>query len=343
MNIEYYMKIQNAYGTKDKKERDLVNANLELNNHFKDTYDKQNVLVNDTPMEMIIVKDTDRNVNEKKIKTRHEDIINLGDYVYWNNQVWIIMLLDPDDKTWNRGYMYLCTTLLRWQADDCSLVERWCYTEDYTKYSSGQKGNEKILVGDYHYGITLPVDKYTSKLTRGKRFVIDYEGNYPPDTYMLTGKKAFLNNNRYFNRGGTVTYNLSYDFFNKNTDKMIEIENGTKVWICDYSSISNSQNPSIPESKVISIISGSNSLRIKRIKTWTVSFTDEQDRPIDFSLYSWRIVCDYKVSQVNLDNKIQLEIDDENSIGTSFLLQIIIDNEIVAEKEIEILESLSGD
>ena len=43
------------------------------------------------------------------------------------------------------------------------------------------------------------------------------------------------------------------------------------------------------------------------------------------------------------DNKIQLEIDDENSIGTSFLLQIIIDNEIVAEKEIEILESLSGD
>lgn len=237
MDITYYMKLQNAYGTKNKRERELAKVNRNADIHFDDTFDTADVIVNDTPMQVMIIKDTDGNVYKKKIKTRHSDIIRLGDYVKWNNQVWLITLLDPDDKAWNRGYMYLCTILLRWQDDNGNIIERWGYSEDYTKYSQGETGNTTIKIGDYQYGITLPVDDATKKLTRGKRFVIDFEGNYPPDTYRLAGKKAFLTDDRYFGKGGIVTYTLSYNFFNEKVDKLVDY-NETQVWICDYHSLS---------------------------------------------------------------------------------------------------------
>lgn len=237
MDIEYYMKLQNAHGTINKRERELVKVNRNANSHFDDTFDTDDVIVNDIPMQMMIIKDTDGNVHKKKIKTRHSDIIRLGDYVKWNNQVWIITLLDPDNKAWNRGYMYLCTILLHWQDDLGNIIERWGYAEDYTKYSQGETGNTTIKIGNYQYGITLPVDTETKKLTRGKRFVIDFEGNYPPDTYRLAGKKSFLVDDRYFDKGGIVTFTLSYNFFNEKLDKLVNY-NGKQIWICDYCSLS---------------------------------------------------------------------------------------------------------
>ena len=203
------MKLQNAYSTKNKREKELVKVNRNANKHFDDTFDTQDVLVNEIPMQLMIVKDTDGNTYKKKIKSRHEDIIKLGDYVKWNNQIWMITLLDSDDKAWNRGYMYLCEILLRWQDDNGNIIERWGYSEDYTKYSMGESGNSTITVGDYQYGITLPVDEYTKKLTRENRFVVDFEGNYPPDTYRLTGKKGFISDYRYFDKGGVFTITLS--------------------------------------------------------------------------------------------------------------------------------------
>lgn len=86
MDIEYYMKLQNAYGTKNKRERELAKVNRNADIHFDDTFDTADVIVNDTPMQVMIIKDTDGNVYKKKIKTRHSDIIRLGDYVKWNNK-----------------------------------------------------------------------------------------------------------------------------------------------------------------------------------------------------------------------------------------------------------------
>lgn len=146
MDIEYYMKLQNAYGTKNKREKNLAKINKHADRHFEDTFDTQDVLVNNEPMQLMIIRDTDNNTYKKKIKSRHNDIIRLGDYVKWNNQIWIITLLDTDDKVWNRGYMYLCQLMIRWQNADGKIVERWGYSEDYTKYSMGEKVTLLLLL-----------------------------------------------------------------------------------------------------------------------------------------------------------------------------------------------------
>lgn len=340
LDIEYYMKLQNAYSTKNKREKELVKVNRNANKHFDDTFDTQDVLVNEIPMQLMIIKDTDGNTYKKKIKSRHKDIIKLGDYVKWNNQIWMITLLDSDDKAWNRGYMYLCEILLRWQDDNGNIIERWGYSEDYTKYSMGESGNSTITVGDYQYGITLPVDEYTKKLTRKNRFVVDFEGNYPPDTYRLTGKKGFISDYRYFDKGGVFTITLSYEQFNKVTDKLVKLENNTEVWICDYKTPSTSTlPPSEPDNPTTSvIITGGDTLRYGRSKTWTVTFTDSTGAEITPLNFTWNVKSDFKITQNITDNKIQLKCTDDKAIDCTFTLQVL-DNEsnILSETTITIV------
>lgn len=337
LDIEYYMKLQNAYSTKNKREKELVKVNRNANKHFDDTFDTQDVLVNEIPMQIMIIKDTDGNTYKKKIKSRHKDIIKLGDYVKWNNQIWMITLLDSDDKAWNRGYMYLCEILLRWQDDNGNIIERWGYSEDYTKYSMGESGNSTITVGDYQYGITLPVDEYTKKLTRKNRFVVDFEGNYPPDTYRLTGKKGFISDYRYFDKGGVFTITLSYEQFNKVTDKLVKLENNTEVWICDYKTPSTSTlPPSEPDNPTTSvIITGGDTLRYGRSKTWTVTFTDSTGAEITPLNFTWNVKSDFKITQNITDNKIQLKCTDDKAIDCTFTLQVL-DNESNILSEITI-------
>ncbi len=43
--------------------------------------------------------------------------------------------------------MYLCTLLLNTIDENGRLVQKWCYSEDFTKYSSGETGNTSIKVG----------------------------------------------------------------------------------------------------------------------------------------------------------------------------------------------------
>lgn len=336
LDIEYYMKLQNAYSTKNKREKELVKVNRNANKHFDNTFDTQDVLVNEIPMQLMIIKDTDGNTYKKKIKSRHEDIIKLGDYVKWNNQIWMITLLDSDDKAWNRGYMYLCEILLRWQDDNGNIIERWGYSEDYTKYSMGESGNSTITVGDYQYGITLPVDEYTKKLNRENRFVVDFEGNYPPDTYRLTGKKGFISDYRYFNKGGVFTITLSYEQFNKVTDKLVKLENNTEVWICDYKSPTTSTLPPLePDNPSTSVtITGGDTLRYGRAKTWTVTFSDSENQPS----FTWNVISDFKITQNIIGNKIQLKCTDDKAIDCTFILQVL-DNEsnILSETTITIV------
>lgn len=340
MDIGYFMKVQNAYGTNNHREKELVKINSQMQKHFEDTYDTEDVLINGLPNKLMIIKDTDGNTFKKKIKACHDNKFNLGDYVLWNSQYWLITLLDPDEKTWNRGYMYLCTVPLRWQNSDGEVVERWAYSEDFTKYSSGVTGNNTLKIGDNQYGLTLPIDSETKKLKRDKRFAIDFDDAAEPDIYVLTNRKVNLNNNQYFGRGGIMTTTMSFDAFSPGKDKYVALEDGSKVWICDYRPPTVLPAPPIPNETTVSI-SGGATLRCGRVKSWTVRFTDtDGNEVIDYD-FKWNVVSDFDVAQTVNGQKIQLKIDDEQTIDCSFLLQVTdMNNVVIAEIEITVIEGL---
>ena len=231
-NADYFRKINNTYQSNSRQESDLHVANRHFDARFADSIGFHVVERNGEPLEVLIERNTDRNNHIKKIKTRNRDIINVGDYINWDGHVWLIMGIDPDNKLHNHGIMFLCNLKLRWQNAKGEIIERWGYTEDFTKYSRGINEGRQMTTGDYQYGITFPVDDETKMLKRERRFAIDFEGIYPPDVYRVTNRKIYQNDNRYFDRGGILTLALSFDFFNPERDKLFTLPSGEEVWIC---------------------------------------------------------------------------------------------------------------
>lgn len=248
MDISYFQKINNTYKSNSRQETDLYLLNRHVDECFADTVDYHVVKRNGKPFELLIFKDTDNNTFKKKIKSRPSDPFNLGDYIEWNNQIWLVTLVDTDDKTYHSGYMYLCTVPLRWQNSEGKIIERYVYAEDFTKYSNGVTGNNTITIGDNQYGLTLPVDEETKKLKRDMRFPIDFDDSEQPDIYKLTNRKVKLSDNQYFDRGGTMIVTMSFDTFNSNDDKKVTMEDGQEVWVCNYNNSHTSLPPTPSES-----------------------------------------------------------------------------------------------
>ena len=348
MDISYFQKINNTYNAKSKQEVDLYLLNQHVDNHFADTIDYHVVKRNGEPFELLIIKDTDGNTFKKKIKSKNSTPFNLGDYIEWNNQIWLVTLLDTDDKTYHSGYMYLCTVPLRWQNSEGKIIERYVYSEDFTKYSSGITGNNTITIGDNQYGLTLPIDSETRKLARDMRFPIDFEDAEKPDIYKLTNRKVNLNNNEYFGRGGTMVLTMSYDAFNADEDKRVVMDNGKEVWVCNYTEVSipstPPSEPTIPdETEDLSVtISGTTNLRIGVTRTYTATLSDKDSNVVqwDDTKYGWNVASDFDVNQSVTENKISLTVEDEDFIDSSFLLQVIKlnDSSVIAEIEITVID-----
>ena len=346
MDISYFQKINNTYNAKSKQEVDLYLLNQHVDNHFADTIDYHVVKRNGEPFELLIIKDTDGNTFKKKIKSKNSAPFNLGDYIEWNNQIWLITLLDTDDKTYHSGYMYLCTVPLRWQNSEGKIIERYVYSEDFTKYSSGITGNNTITIGDNQYGLTLPIDSETRKLARDMRFPIDFEDAEKPDIYKLTNRKVNLNNNEYFGRGGTMVLTMSYDAFNADEDKRVVMDNGKEVWVCNYTEVSTPTPPSEPttpdETEDLSAtISGTTNLRIGVTRNYTATLSDKDGNAVQWNdtEYVWHVASDFDVKQSVTENKISLTVEDEDFIDSSFILQVIKldDNSVIGEFEITVI------
>lgn len=343
MDISYFQKINNTYKSKSRQETDLYLLNRHVDECFADTVDYHVVKRNGEPFELLIIKDTDNNTFKKKIKSRPSEPFNLGDYIEWNNQIWLVTLIDTDDKTYHSGYMYLCTVPLRWQNSEGKIIERYVYAEDFTKYSNGVTGNNIITIGDNQYGLTLPVDSETKKLKRDMRFPLDLDDSEQPDIYKLTNRKVKLSDNQYFGRGGTMIVTMSFDAFNSNDDKKVALDNGQEIWICNYN---NSHTPLPPTpsepnetTDLSAVISGDSELQVGFSNTYSVSFTDkETGSSVDWTQvdFTWQVVSDFEIEQTITENEIELLVEDEGLSDEKFKLQVIINNIVVAEKIISI-------
>lgn len=263
--------------------------------------------------------------------------VKRGYYVIHENNVWII-----DTNVANVDGAYLstrmsrCQYLLRWQNNEGEIVERWGYSSDQTKYSNGETGNSIITLGDNQYSLLLPIDEETKLLKRNMRFVMDFEDSDKPDVYRLTNRKVNLNNELYFDRGGTMSITLTFTEFNHDTDKQVRLCDGKKIWICDYKN-TNSPTPPQPDisnetTDLFVTISGNKNLKVGFSRTYKATIKDIDDNEVDWDdNYSWNVVSAFDVVQTVNNNQIKLLVEDESHIGDSFLLQFIADGTIMSE------------
>ena len=336
MDISYFQKINNTYGSKSKQEVDLYLLNKHVDDRFADTIDYHVVKRNGEPFELLIIKDTDNNTFKKKIKSKHSTPFNLGDYIEWNNQIWLVTLLDSNDKTYHSGYMYLCTVPLRWQNAKGEIVERWAYSEDFTKYSSGISSNNTTTVGDNQYGLTLPIDEETKTLKRDMRFPIDFDDAEEPEIYKLTNRKVMLNNNSYFDRGGTMIATMSFNELNKSTDRRVAMSDGREVWICNYTEPTtppeNDDETTILSGAITGTIFGNKNLKVGFARTYTAHLVDEDGNAVEWSNeFKWNIVSDIEVGLAENGNQVELLVDDEDLVDSTFFLQLLSGGSVITQ------------
>jgi len=71
-----------------------------------------------------------------------------------------------------------------------------------------------------------------------------------------------------------------------------------------------------------------------------VTFTDKDGNSVDWQNvnYQWNVQSDFDVKHSISNNKITVSVNDENLIGGSFFVQIIVGKTVLSEIKINIVE-----
>lgn len=272
------------------------------------------------------------NGNYQNFLTTYDNAIKIGDYLHdtRDDTYWIAYNSFNVNDVHYEGKLIQCNYLLNWQLPDGSIVRRWANIVSASKYDVGENGNHTIILSSNNYTILIGYCDEGFALD-GKRVFIDMNPINPKKVFKITRSDDVLYNSG--NMGALLSFIADKTEFNPDTDNQ-------EIRICDY--MHTALPPISPdESPVLSAtISGSEFLKNGYERTYTVSFNDPDGNTVDWHSidYQWEIISDFHVQQNQYENKIGLCIEDERLIGSSFLLCIKINNEIVSKLNITVVE-----
>jgi hypothetical protein len=109
-----------------KREQDFIRRKLE-SGHLS----YHHVVINGEDQDVAIMN-TD-NFEIKTIISMPGENIKGGSIVEWMGHHWLITSKDYNTEVYAKCTMTQCNYLVRWIAEDRSIVERWCVIEDGTK------------------------------------------------------------------------------------------------------------------------------------------------------------------------------------------------------------------
>lgn len=255
--------------------------------------------------------------------------LKAGMYIKFENQYWLISGYPGNNGVCEKATAILCQYELIWQDDDGKIIRRWANFTSASKYDNGRSGNSTIILTSNNFTIWIPEDDDGTTLD-GRRVFIDRvkTGQLPTKVFEITRSDDVL----YLfgkDHGGILSFIADKDELNKVTDRQ-------DLWICNYKSHTTpTLQPSEPDNPTTSVtITGGDTLRYGRAKTWTVTFSDSENQPN----FTWNVKSDFKITQNITGNKIQLKCTDDKAIDCMFTLQVL-DNEsnILSETTITIV------
>lgn len=297
------------------------NQRERMANRFIDNINKKastslsykNVKLNGIPTQLVI--DSGTQPYYKDYKSLPGQKINIGDYIEWANSHWIVFTCDSDDEFYRDGKLYQCNYLLKWQNEFGEIVERWAHIQSASKYNDGTTGNAVVTLGSDQLSVIVPIDKETIQLKKSmrKKFFIDNNTFYPT-AYELTGTGNVSDT---YNGHGVTSWIVKEVAYSPTKDDL-------RFGVCDYhrphAPIPPKQNET---TNLFAKILGKPTMDFGFYRTYTVRFADKTDCDLDYTNFKWNVVSDFEVKQTINGKQIELLVDNEDCIGSSFLLQII--------------------
>lgn len=268
--------------------------------------------------------------------------VKAGMYIFFENRYWLITGYPSNNKSYEKAVMQLCQYKLRWQNAKGEIVERWINLTSASKYDVGETGNSTIILTSDNLTLLFPDDEESLNID-GKRVFIDKR--VPPEkVYKITRSDDALYD--FGEHGGVLSFIADKTELNTTTDRQ-------DLGICDYIEISDdTESPTTPSkppenpdemTDLRATISGNKNLKVGFSRTYTATITDIDGNAVEWdNTYSWNVISDFEVGQEVNSYKIKLIIEDEELIDSSFILQVIQNNAVVAELEITVVETFWG-
>lgn len=266
--------------------------------------------------------------------------VKAGMYIFYENRYWLIIGYPGNNGIYEKAVMVLCQYKLRWQNAKGNIIERWCNATSASKYDIGESGNMTITLASNTFTLLLPDDFEVLKLD-GKRVFIDRNPVNPMKVFKITRNDDILNYYGTEDHGGVLSFIADRGEFNKNADNQ-------ELRICDYHSsttpIEPDPTPDDPDEIPLlsAIISGNSNVRIGFERTYSVSFKDADGNLVDSSdvNFEWNIASEFsdKIDTDIRENTIKVRVNDDSLSGESFLLQIIIDGDVISRANINIIQ-----
>lgn len=256
--------------------------------------------------------------------------LKAGMYIYFENCYWLVTGYPGNNGIYEKATLILCQYKLRWQDDFGKVIERYVNITSASKYDVGRSGNDVIMLASNNFTILAPEDDDTATLD-GRRVFIDRDTKNPNKVFEITRSDDVL----YLygeDHGGMISFIADRVEFNPEVDR-------PDLGLCDYKPMRPLPPPPIDDTKLSAVIIGDNRLKNGFDRDFTVKFIDEGGCEKDYTDFKWNVVSTFKVNQAVNGNIINLLVDDENCIGSSFLLQVITGTNIAAEISINIIEA----
>lgn len=279
------------------------------------------------------------NVADSSLKSMERCILvpigtlHSGNYIFFEDEYWLIDGRPGNNGEYEKAVLKECQYKIKWQKDDGTIIERWANFTSASKYDIGESGNSTIILSSNNFTILIPHDADGLTID-GKRIFVD-TSEIPKKVFKITRNDdvLFLHGNH----GGTLSLIADKTEFNPNKDNQ-------ELRICDYIDPSSPLPPTPPEpdetTDLRCVISGNTNLKNGYRRSYTVIFSDKDGNVIDWQNinFKWNIANNSGLITNAYENKIDIFLDNEDLIGSSFLLQVIVAGEVLAESKIIIIE-----
>lgn len=270
------------------------------------------------------------NGNYMNFLTTYDNPVKIGEYIHdtKDDTYWLVYNSFNVNDIHYEGKLIQCNYLLRWQLSDGKIVQRWANIVSASKYDVGENGNSTIVLSSNNFTILIGFCEEGFEL-EGKRVFIDRKPINPEKVFKITRGDDVLFDSGSI--GSLLSFIANKTEFNRDTDNQ-------ELRICDYIDPSTplQPQPPIPDetTDLCATISGNMNLKVGFSRTYIVNFIDKSGNEVDWSdvNFNWNVESEFEIKQIITDNKIRLDVDDNDSlIGESFLLQILVDNVVLSE------------
>lgn len=267
----------------------------------------------------------------------NDDWMECGDYLEYDNVHWLCLNSFSFHKLYCRATFMSCDWKIFWINEKGELKSQYVIDQNSTQYNSGETNSQTMILGTAQHMLRMQCNEDTILLDSPIRFAID-KNIKNPTCYKIT-----QNDNSAYNYGkGLCCITVTEDPFNIDNDRLIDLNDGTKVWICDYTH-SSTVPPSDESGEIMDLsayITGNTYLKIGMSRLYTVNFTDNKGADLNCSDvdFTWNIVSGFDIQITQNDNWIKLITNDDSLIGESFLLQILVGSNVIKEVEISIVD-----